>query len=170
MLVLQALVFFRHVLFLPGYVIPWDLRGLHLPHAYLYADSLEKGLLPLWDPYTYCGRPDLANIQAGALYPAMPVAAAMGLVFGRDTLLYWLEWTVVLHVALAGIFGFLLLRALGVKRTSAYFGATTYQLCGFFAAHAEHLGDHDRRRLAAVRAAVGLPLAQGAGVGARRYC
>jgi hypothetical protein len=139
-LVLQALVFFRHVLFVPGYVIPWDLRGLHLPHAYLWADSLEKGLLPLWDPYTYCGRPDLAEIQSGALYPAMPVVAAMGLVFGRDTLLYWLEWTVVLHVAAAGIFGFLLLRALGVKRTSAYFGATTYQLCGFFAAHAEHLG------------------------------
>jgi hypothetical protein len=140
LLVLQTLVFFRHVLWVPGYVIPWDLRGLHLPHAYLYADSLANGLLPLWDPYTYCGRPDLANIQAGALYPTMPVVAAMGLVFGRDTLLYWLEWTVVLHVALAGIFGFLLLRALGVKRTSAYFGATTYQLCGFFAAHAEHLG------------------------------
>jgi hypothetical protein len=139
-LVLQALVFFRHVLFVPGYVIPWDLRGLHLPHAYLWADSLEKGLLPLWDPYTYCGRPDLAEIQSGALYPAMPVVAAMGLVFGRDTLLYWLEWTVVLHVAAAGIFAFLLLRALGVKGTSAYFGATTYQLCGFFAAHAEHLG------------------------------
>jgi hypothetical protein len=140
LLVVQALAFFRHVLFLSGYVIPWDLRALHLPHLYLYADSLERGLLPLWDPYTYCGRPDLANIQAGALYPAMPVAAAMGLVFGRDTLLYWLEWTLVLHVALAGIFGFLLLRAMGVKRVSAYFGATTYQLCGFFAAHAEHLG------------------------------
>ncbi len=140
LLVLQALLFFRHVLWVPGYEIPWDLRSLHLPHAYLWADSLAKGMLPLWDPYTYCGRPDLANIQAGALYPAMPVAAALGLAFGRDTLLYWLEWVVVLHVALAGIFGFLLLRALGVKRTSAYFGATTYQLCGFFAAHAEHLG------------------------------
>jgi hypothetical protein len=140
LLVVQALVFFRHVLFLPGYAIPWDLRGLHLPHAYLYADSLEKGLLPLWDPYTYCGRPDLANIQAALLYPTMPVVAALGIVFGRDTLLYWLEWNVVLHVALAGIFGFWLLRALGVKKASAYFGATTYQLCGFFAAHAEHLG------------------------------
>jgi hypothetical protein len=140
LLVLQALVFFRHVLWVPGYVIPWDLRGVHLPYAYLYADSLAKGQLPLWDPYTYCGRPDLANIQAGTFYPAMPVVAALGLVFGRDTLLYWLEWTVVLHVALAGIFSFLLLRALGVKKASAYFGATTYQLCGFFAAHGEHLG------------------------------
>ncbi|HMD70280.1 MAG TPA: hypothetical protein VKF41_02995, partial [Bryobacteraceae bacterium] len=140
LLVLQALVFFRHVLWAPGYEIPWDLRGLHLPHAYLWADSLAKGELPLWDPYTYCGRPDLASIQTAALYPAMPVVAAMGLLFGRDTLMYWLEWVVVLHVALAGIFGFLLLRALGVKQTPAYFGATTYQLCGFFAAHAEHLG------------------------------
>jgi len=137
---LQALVFFRHVLFVPGYVIPWDLRSLHLSNTYLYADSLEKGLLPLWDPYTYCGRPALADIQAGALYPAMLAAAALGLVFGRDTLLYWLEWAVVLHVVLAGIFSFLLLRAMGVKRTSAYFGATTFQLCGFFAAHASHLG------------------------------
>jgi len=143
LLVLQALVFFRHALFLPGYVIPWDLRSLHLPYAYLYADSLEKGLLPLWDPYTYCGRPGLVDIQAGALYPAMPVAAALGLVFGRDTLLYWLEWTVVLHVALAGIFSFLLLRALGAKKASAYFGATTFQLGGFFAAHASHLGITD---------------------------
>ena len=143
LLVLQTLLFFRHVLFLPGYVLPWDLRGLHLPNTYLYADSLEKGQLPLWDPYTYCGRPDLADIQAGVLYPPMPVAAALGLVFGRDTLLYWLEWTVVLHVAMAGLFAFLLLRALGVKRTSAYFGATTFQLCGFFAAHASHLGITD---------------------------
>ena len=139
-LVLQALVFFRHVLFVPGYVIPWDLRALHLSNTYLYADSLANGQLPLWDPYTYCGRPALADIQAGALYPPMLAAAAMGLVFGRDTLLYWLEWAVVLHVVLAGIFSFLLLRAMGLSRTSAYFGATIFQLCGFFAAHASHLG------------------------------
>jgi hypothetical protein len=140
LLVLQALVFFRHALFLPGYVIPWDLRGLHLSNTYLYADSLEKGLLPLWDPYTYCGRPALADIQAGVLYPPMLMVAALGLVFGRDTLLYWLEWAVVWHVVLAGVSSFLLLRALGVRRTSAWFGGTIFQLCGFFAAHASHLG------------------------------
>src|SRR5208282_3122569 len=97
----QALIFFRYPLFVPGYAIPWDLRNLHLPHAYLYADSLAEGHLPLWDPFTYCGRPELANIQAATLYPTMPLVAAMGLVFGRDTLLRWLCWNVALHVALA---------------------------------------------------------------------
>jgi len=82
----------------------------------------------------------LGKATLGGLLAVGGRVFALGLVFGRDTLLYWLEWIVVLHVALAGIFSFLLVRALGVKRTSAYFGATTYQLCGFFAAHAEHLG------------------------------
>jgi len=140
LLFLQVLVFFRHVLFVPGYVIPWDMRGLHLPHAYLYADSLAQGKLPLWDPYTYCGRPELANMQTAVLYPTMPAVAALGILFGRDTLLYWLEWNVAWHVALAGIFAFRLLRALGASLPAAYFGATTYQLSGFFAAHAEHMG------------------------------
>jgi len=147
----QALIFFRYPLFVPGYAIPWDLRNLHLPHAYLYADSLAEGRLPLWDPFTYCGRPELANIQAATLYPTMPVVAAMGLIFGRDTLLHWLCWNVALHVALAGLGTYALLRALGTSRASAYFGATTYELCGFFAAHAEHMG--------AVMVAAWLPVA-----------
>jgi hypothetical protein len=150
-MVAQALIFFRYALFVPGYAIPWDLRNLHLPHAYLYADSLAEGHLPLWDPFTYCGRPELANIQAATLYPSMPVVAALGLIFGRDTLLDWLCWNVALHVALAGLGTWALLRALGVSRAAAYFGATTYELCGFFAAHAEHLG--------AVMVAAWLPVA-----------
>ena len=140
LIIAQALIFFRCALFVPGYAIPWDLRNLHLPHAYLYADSLAEGHLPLWDPFTYCGRPELANIQAATLYPTMPVVAAMGLIFGRETLLNWLCWNVALHVALAGLGTYALLRALGTSRAAAYFGATTYELCGFFAAHAEHMG------------------------------
>jgi hypothetical protein len=150
-MVAQALIFFRYALFVPGYAIPWDLRNLHLPHAYLYADSLAEGHLPLWDPFTYCGRPELANIQAATLYPSMPAVAALGLIFGRDTLLDWLCWNVALHLALAGLGTWALLRALGVSRAAAYFGATTYELCGFFAAHAEHMG--------AVMVAAWLPVA-----------
>ncbi|MGP8245473.1 MAG: YfhO family protein [Bryobacteraceae bacterium] len=151
LMVAQALIFFRYALFVPGYAIPWDLRNLHLPHAYLYADSLAEGHLPLWDPFTYCGRPELANIQAATLYPSMPVVAVLGLIFGPGTLLGWLCWNVALHVALAGLGTWALLRALGASRAAAYFGATTYELCGFFAAHAEHMG--------AVMVAAWLPVA-----------
>ncbi len=138
--VAEAVFFFRHVLFLPGYVIPWDLRGLHLPYTWLYAESLAHGEFPLWDPYTYCGRPLYATIQAAVFYPTNLLAAWLGSFFGREHIDYLLEWSVVLHVALAGIFTYLLARAFGLRRASALCAATIYELSGFFAAHAEHVG------------------------------
>src|SRR5579872_6788321 len=140
LLVVEALLFFRQVLFVPGYVIPWDLRGLHLPYTYLYSESITSGEFPLWDPYTYCGRPLYATIQAAVFYPTNALVAWLGSVFGREHIFYLLEWSVVLHVALAGIFAYLLGRSLGLRRSAAFFGASVYELSGFFAAHAEHLG------------------------------
>jgi hypothetical protein len=140
LLVAEALFFFRHVLFLPGYVIPWDLRGLHLPYTQLYAEALSRGEFPLWDPYTYCGRPLYATLQAGVFYPTNFLAAWLGSALGRERIDYLLEWSVVLHVALAGIFTFLLASALGLRRPAALCAATIFELSGFFAAHAEHLG------------------------------
>ena len=140
LLVTEAVVFFRHVLFVPGYIIPWDLHNLHLPYVHFYAESLARGEFPLWDPYTYCGRPLFATIQSAVLYPAVAISAWLGNVIGRDRIFYLLELTVVLHVALAGIFSYLLGRRLGLGTAAALFGATVYELSGFFAAHAEHLG------------------------------
>jgi hypothetical protein len=133
LLLAEVLLFYRHALFLPDqYVFPWDLRGFHLPHAYFYADSLARGELPLWDPYTYCGRPFQANIQTQVFYPTMPFVVPFEL--------YGLELNVALHVFLAGVFTYLLALSLGLNRPSAFLAASTYQLCGFFAAHVEHMG------------------------------
>jgi hypothetical protein len=140
LLLLQAVLFFRHVLFLPGYVIPWDLRSLHLPYASFLADSLARGEFPLWDPYTYCGRPFFAAIQTAVLYPTFALAAWLSNFLGRGHLAYLLELNVVLHVWLAGIFTYLVGRRLGLRTPAALFGATVYELSGFFAAHSEHLG------------------------------
>jgi hypothetical protein len=71
LLLAEVLLFFRHVLFVGGYVIPWDLRYDHYPIAAFVAESFERGELPLWDPSTYCGRPLYANIQAQVFYPPM---------------------------------------------------------------------------------------------------
>ena len=71
-----VLLFFRHVSFVDGYAIPWDMRGHGLALATAYADALEEGVWPLWEPYAYCGRPLLANPQAAVFYPGMRVAAA----------------------------------------------------------------------------------------------
>ena len=143
LLLAEILLFFRHVLFYGGYVIPWDLRYDHYPVAAFVAESFERGELPLWDPYTYCGRPLYANIQAQVFYPPMIAVALLSNAIGGDHLLYLLEWQLILHVFLGGIFCFLLLRRLGASQPAALAAATIYQLGCFFASQAQHLGAVD---------------------------
>jgi len=52
-LLIEALAFHRHVLFLE-YTFPWDFRGWHVAYATFIADSFRRGEFPLWDPYTFC--------------------------------------------------------------------------------------------------------------------
>jgi hypothetical protein len=150
-LLAEVLVFYRHALFREGYVIPWDLRYFHLTHASFIAESLKRGELPLWDPFTYCGRPFAANIQTEVFYPPLVMAVLASNLTGGAHLLNFLEWEVVLHVFLAGVFAFWLLRRLGSGTPAALLGASIYQLGGFFASQAQHMG--------AVNAAAWLPLA-----------
>lgn len=151
MLLAEVLVFYRHTLFREGYVIPWDLRYFHLTHASFIAESFKRGELPLWDPFTYCGRPFAANIQTEVFYPPLVVAVLVSNLTGGAHLLDFLEWEVVLHVFLAGVLAFWLLRRLGAGTPAALLGASIYQLGGYFASQAQHMG--------AVNAAAWLPLA-----------
>src|ERR1039458_1478795 len=63
-LLVEVAAFYRHVLIQRGYLFPWDFRGVHLPLATFVAASMRRGEMPLWEPYTYCGNPIFANIQA----------------------------------------------------------------------------------------------------------
>jgi hypothetical protein len=150
-LLIEVLFFYRQVLFYDGWVIPWDLRYFHLPHASFIAECFRNGELPLWDPYVYCGRPFSANIQAQLFYPPLALAILISNWAGGANLLYFLEWEVVLHVFLAGLFTFWLLRRLGTSQPAALLGASVYQLGGFFASQTQHMG--------AVNAAAWMPLA-----------
>src|ERR1039457_26045 len=65
----EILIFYRKVIFSAHYVIPWDFRYYHLPLTTFIASSRRAGQFPLWDPYTYCGLPFFANINAQIFYP-----------------------------------------------------------------------------------------------------
>lgn len=135
-LLLAVLLFHRGVLFGPEITFRWDFRGYHYPLAVAYADSLQEGQLPLWEPYSYCGRPLAANPQSATLYPPMAAAVA----FGRSGLLERLEWLLVGHIYLAGLFTLLLGRRLGLGDAGALFAAITFALGGFFVSQSQHLG------------------------------
>jgi len=135
-----VLAFFRRVLLSRNYIIPFDLPGYHLPLAHYAARSLGMGELPLWDPYTYCGLPFYANFQAQVFYPPAWIVFVLANLLGFDKLLRLLQWEVGIHVFIGGAGAYLLLRRLGVDRMAAVFAGTIYQLSGFFATQAQHLG------------------------------
>ena len=140
MLLGGVLAFFRRVLLSRRYIIPFDLPGYHLPLAHYASRSLGTGELPLWDPYTYCGLPFYANLQAQVFYPPAWIVFALANLLGFDKLLRLLQWEIGIHVFIGGAGAYLLLRRLGVDRMAALFAGTIYQLGGFFAAQAQHLG------------------------------
>src|SRR3954452_22172210 len=119
-LVAQPLILFRTTLFSKTTHIPWDLTGFHVPLASFVVEAIRHGRFPLWDPYTYAGYPFHADLQAQLFYPPAWLAFALGL-FRDDALFYWLEWLVALHLMLAGIGTWLLLRRLGCGTAAALF-------------------------------------------------
>ncbi len=84
------------------------------------------GSVPLWNPYLFGGMSFVGAMHGDIFYPTawlrlvMPVGTAMGLGFA-------------LHLVLAGVFAYLLLRALKVSWTAALSGGLAYELTGILA-------------------------------------
>jgi hypothetical protein len=68
-LLTAVLSLFHRPLFDGRYATPYDLPEYHFPLAWQIAQGLREGRLALWDPYTYCGFPLHANLQAQMFYP-----------------------------------------------------------------------------------------------------
>ncbi|HBU69168.1 MAG TPA: hypothetical protein DEE98_02170 [Elusimicrobia bacterium] len=77
-----------------------DLTYLFHPWKSLCAESIQRGELPLWNPYSSCGTPLMANWQSAVFYPfsilfyIFPFAKALN-IFN------------IIHVFAAGIFAYL---------------------------------------------------------------
>jgi hypothetical protein len=81
--------------------------------------------IPLWNPYILCGLPVIDAMHGDLFYPGallyllMPLAKALG-------------YKIVLHVWLAGMAMYVLLRVLGLRRRSAFFGGVAYMAAPYF--------------------------------------
>jgi hypothetical protein len=99
-------------------------RSFYFVREYLLR-SLQQGKLPLWNPFTHFGTPFLANMQWGVLYPLnlplvpLPPDPAYN-VF------------IAMHLAMAGIFMFMLARDWGLSRVPAAIAAFSFMLSGRF--------------------------------------
>jgi hypothetical protein len=105
---------------------------LHVTGRYRIATSARRS--------SCGGQPIHADITAQLFYNFTWIAILLGNHSGGLKLFYWMEWLDPLHMILAGVFAFLLLRQLGASPPAALLGGTVYQLGGYFASQAQHLG------------------------------
>lgn len=102
-------------------------EGLDLTQHYSREASIRRAFqstwLPLWNPYEFSGFPTQADLQAGVFYPP---SMALRLV----SLPPFLTWTVIFHVWMFGVGGYVLCRTIGVARAPAAIGAIGLMLGG----------------------------------------
>jgi hypothetical protein len=98
-----------------------DAYLIHYPLLFYLRDSILRGQLPLWNPYTFSGVPALANPEAGYLYPPnwltlfLPTYLAM-------------NWSLGLHVMLAGAGAAWCAGRMGASRHGQFMGGVAYAL------------------------------------------
>ena len=102
-LLADVLLFFHKPLFSSQYSFPWDFRGVQLPMISYLAEELRSGRFALWSPFTYCGYPVFANIEACFFHPLVLLSAWISSHTSLDSLPQMLEWIVVMQVWFAGI-------------------------------------------------------------------
>lgn len=95
----------------------------------LLSRELGRGNVPLWNPYSFCGQPFVANNKSAVFYPLnavifrlMPPWRAMG-------------FSAALHMFLAGLFMYMFLRLWKLRPEACAVGAAAYMLNGWFVSY-----------------------------------
>jgi hypothetical protein len=99
-----------------------DFDGYFVPVAAFMHSSLQRGVLPLWNPYQLAGQPFLGLHAPAVLYP--PNVLLFGL-FQPEAAL---GLHTILHLSLAGFFTWLFLARLGLEPAACLVGAFVYML------------------------------------------
>src|SRR5262245_24499909 len=119
---LACAILFREFLFGSERLLGTDTRALSYFARNFYTNFvLSFHTCPLWDPLLFGGLPFLDGMHGDILYP--PSLA----LFFMSTTRMW-GWKMVLHVFLAGIFTYIWLRELGLRREIAFFGGLVYMM------------------------------------------
>ena len=134
-ILLVTAVYYWPILVCKGFL--WnDFLEQNFVYRLFAAVSLKQGVLPFWNPYVFSGMPFFADVQAAVLYPLNFVLTFFA---GKEWLSPVLvEYQIVLHIAMAGIFMYLLAREFGASKSGGLLAAITFMLCGFFTTHIFH--------------------------------
>lgn len=103
----------------PWNPLRWDGIAQFYPWRLFASRTIHEGMLPLWNPFQFCGTPFAANSQSAPFYPGnalfylIPTAKAFGC-------------SAMLHLALCGWFTYLFLRRLRCSECAALLGGVVF--------------------------------------------
>jgi hypothetical protein len=123
MALLTLLAFRQYLLSGPGeMLLGQDTIAAGIMFRKFFVEHIRAlGRLPLWNPYLFGGVPTVEAGSGDILYPASILHFLLPLTSA-------LAWKLILHVYLAGVFMYLAVRALGVRRYPALFAGSAYLL------------------------------------------
>lgn len=132
---LLSLLFFKEIV-LQTHWLGDDFFTQNFPNRYFAAAEIRSGSLPLWNPFMFSGTPFLADIQTAVLYPFNLI---LSLFVKNGELSYLvLEWQVLFHFILGGLFTYLFLRSLELDFAGALLGGGLFVFSGYLFSHAHH--------------------------------
>ncbi|MCX6356058.1 MAG: YfhO family protein [Candidatus Aureabacteria bacterium] len=102
------------VIDLTHHVYPWKLFGF---------SSLQRGEIPLWNPYLFCGAPFIASWSSAMFYPLN----ALFLFLPVHTSI---NWSFALHIFLTGMFTYLFMRLVGVAEFGSLIASISFMFSG----------------------------------------
>ena len=148
---LAALFFSPYILGLAAFP-HGDFNHHFLPFSLFQQNALLTLRLPVWVPYANAGHPFLADAQSAVFYPISNFLLLLtGFVHSAAGRLYWLQVEAALHVFLASVFTYMLVRRLTGKRTAGFAAGSIFAFSGF-------LTGYPLLQLGVVRTAAWLPL------------
>lgn len=89
------------------------------PWKYIVFQSLQNGIIPFWNPYTFMGTPFLASMKPMVFYPLTVLFFKLGTIYGWNALLFS-------QVLLALFFTYLFIREYKLPIFISFFGSIVY--------------------------------------------
>ena len=104
--------------------LQWDAIAQYYPWRVFYARSMSGGHIPLWNPHQFCGTPFLANGQSAVLYPLNLIFLVVDPISGFTVFAF-------IHLFLAAVFTYLLMRELNCSIVGAIVSAVVFTFSAF---------------------------------------
>ena len=135
LLAAMAVLFFARFLRTDTIFLMRDLFQKHYPLHIYSREILRHGALPLWNPYTGCGEPFLANIEGAVLYPPNLLYLLLPVTLATAVL-------VIFHTWLTAAAGYALCRVWRVSRLGSLLAATMLSFNTYWLTRIEFLPWH----------------------------